>query len=118
MELASLSPELLEEIEGSSYDQIVEKHEGPWTWDSILDFCEFMKIGGRDVLLPIDRERHANITILRCIVSNDDRSLTIFLTDTTYDEGIFAGFVAFCDRFRGKDFYVAILYHEWYFIES
>ena len=118
MKLASLPPELLEEIGCSSYDQIVEKHEGPWTWDSSLDFCEFITTGGRDVLLPIDREHHANVTILRCIVSSDEQSLTVFLTDTTYDEGVFAGFVAVCDRFQNQDFYVAILYHEWYVIEN
>jgi hypothetical protein len=118
MKLSSLSPELLEKIRGSIYDQIVEKHEGPWTWDSSLDFCEFMTICGRDVLLPVDRERHANVTILRCIVSNDEQSLTVFLTDTTYNEGIFAGCVAVCDRFEGQDFYVAVLYHEWYVIEN
>jgi hypothetical protein len=118
MKLAGLSPELLDEIRASQYDQIVEKHEGPWTWSWSLNYCEFMKVSGRDVLLPIERERHANVTILRCIVSDDGQSLTVFLKDTTYDQGIFAGFVAVCDRFRNQDFYVAILYHEWYVVEN
>jgi hypothetical protein len=118
MKLADLSCELLEEIRASQYDQVIEKHEGPWTWDSSLEFCEFINVNGRYALLPIDRERHANITILRSVVSDDGLSLTVFLSDTTYDKGILAGFVAVCDRFRGQDFYVAILYHEWYIVEN
>ena len=118
MKLSSLPSELLEKISNSRYDQIVEKHEGPWTWDSPLDVYEFMTTRGRDVLLPVDRERHANITVLRCIVSGDEQSLTVFLTDTTYADDIFAGFVAVCDRFEDQDFYVAVLYHEWHVIEN
>jgi hypothetical protein len=118
MKLTDLSPEVRERIKNSRYDESLEKHEGPWTWDSSLDYCEFMQVGGRDVLLPVAREQHVNITILRRIVSSDNQSLTIFLQDTTYDEGVFAGRVAVCDRFEGQDFYVAVLYHECYIIEN
>ena len=118
MKVADLSAELFEKIGASRYDESIEKHEGPWTWGSTLDLCEFMVICGRDVLLPIVRERHANITILRCIPSADGQSLTIFLKDTTFDDDTFSGFVAVCDRFDGQDFYVAVLYHEWYVVEN
>ena len=45
---------------------------------------EFIEIAGYPVLLPVDREHHPNITILRCIASEDHPALTIFLKDTTY----------------------------------
>jgi hypothetical protein len=118
MKLIDVPRELLEKIRSSVYDEILEKHEGPWTWGGTLEYCEFMSICGRYVLLPVERERHANITILRCVVSEDGRSLTVFLKDTTHDEGAFAGFVAVCDRFEDEDFYVAVLYHEWYVIQN
>ena len=60
------------------------------------------------------RENHANITILRTIVSENRHSLTICLKDTTYETGMFAGFLAVCDRFPGQDWYIAIVYHEWF----
>ncbi len=79
---------------------------------------EFMMIEGRPVLLPLERSHHANITILRTIWSVDGNSLTLFLKDTTYgDEWFMSGFMAVCDRIAEQDFYLAILYHEWFIIE-
>ncbi len=76
---------------------------------------------GYPVLLPVPREQHPNITILRCIPAADGKSLTIFLKDTTYShdpnfEMFSAGFVAFCEEFPGQAFFVATLYHEWFII--
>ena len=125
MNRSSLSTTVLDQLKSWRWDRIIEKHEGPETWDSTLRYYdpEFIEIAGHPVLLPVDREHHPNITILRCIASEDHRTLTIFLKDTTYvtdprDEYFAAGYVAVCDRFPGQDFYVAILYHEWFMVEN
>jgi len=43
-------------------------------WESRLRYAEpdFLTIDGRDVLLPIGREQHPNVTILRAIVSDEE----------------------------------------------
>jgi hypothetical protein len=117
VKVSDLSPEVASKIEVRRYDQIINKHEGPETWYS-LEYYEFIKCGQYDVLLPIDKEHHPNITIRRRIISEDHRYLTLFLEDITYEEGIFAGRVAVCDRFEGHDFFVAVLYHEWFIIDD
>lgn len=125
MKLASLSPAALEKIKSWLWDRIIEKHEGPEDWNSTLKYYdpEFMLIDGRAVLLPVDRDQHPNISILRCIVSQDEQTLTLFLKDTTYVEDpeyewFYAGFVAVCDRVPGEEFYLAIMYHEWFIFEN
>jgi hypothetical protein len=125
MKRSSLSTTVLDQIKTWRWDRIIEKHEGPERWESTLQYYdpEFIEIAGYPVLLPVDREYHPNITILRCIASEDHRILTIFLKDTTYvtdprDEYFAAGYVAVCERFPGQDFYVAILYHEWFMVEN
>ena len=125
MRLADLTPSTLARLRSMRWDRIIEKHEGPYDWSSLLEYerPEFMRIDGRDVLLPVDRQHHANITILRCIPSADGQSLTLFLKDVTLvpdskGEQFLAGFVAVCDRFPGEDFFVAILYHEWFIIRK
>lgn len=112
-------------IKSRRYDQILEKHEGPESWASVLEWHEpeFMSVNGYNILLPVARDRHANIKILRCIPSADERTLTLFLKDTggignPQDELFYAGRVAVCDKFDGEGFYLAILYHEWFIIED
>jgi hypothetical protein len=124
MNLSDLSPATRERLDAWRWDRIIEKHEGPETWGDILRYtdAEFIQIAGRDVLLPLDAEQRPNVTILRTIVSDDGQSLTIFLKDTTFAdeeyERFTAGFLAVCDRFPDEDFYVAIVYHEWFIIEN
>ncbi len=120
MQLSDLNPDCLAAIKTVRWDRIIEKHEGPEDWEAVLRWYdpEFMMIEGRPVLLPVERSHHANITILRTIWSADDNSLTLFLRDTTYGNDWFmSGFMAVCDRMAGHDFYLAILYHEWFIIE-
>ena len=125
MNRSSLSTTVLDQLKTWRWDRIIEKHEGPQSWDSTLRYYdpEFIEIAGYPVLLPVDREQHPNITILRYIASEDHQTLTIFLKDTTYvtdprDEYFSAGYVTVCERFPGQDFYVAILYHEWFMVEN
>jgi hypothetical protein len=45
-------------------------------------------------------------------------SVTIFLKDTTYgSEWYEIGYLAVCDRVAGEEFWLAIIYHEWFVIE-
>jgi hypothetical protein len=125
MRFSDLSPEVLQRLRSFRWDRIIEKHEGPYDWDWVLrcERPEFIRVNGQDVLLPVDCGQHPNITILRCIPSEDGRSLTLFLKDTTHvpdprSEHFLAGFVAVCDRFPGQNFFVAILYHEWFIIRN
>ncbi|MCP4350010.1 MAG: hypothetical protein GY795_31405 [Desulfobacterales bacterium] len=125
MKISNLTSEVIEKIKLYRWDRIIEKHEGPERWESVLKYYdpEFMEIMGHYVLLPIDRDRHRNVTILRCIEGDNGSVLTIFLKDTTYvsnpDDEIFdAGFVAVCDKFPGEEFYIAVLYHEWFIVEN
>jgi len=69
MTISSLSAEALEKIRAWQWDRIIEKHEGPEDWASVLHHYdpEFLMISGHPVLLPVGREHHQNITILRTI---------------------------------------------------
>ena len=125
MKIEDLSTGVIEKIKSYKYDRIIEKHEGPENWSSVLKYYnpEFIEANGYYVLLPVDRGHYLNITILRCIVSDNGDSLTIFLKDTTYidnpdQEKFFAGFVVVCDKVPGEEFFVAILYHEWFIIDN
>jgi len=125
MNLSDLSPATLEKLKSWRWDRIIEKHEGPESWESTLRYAEpeFLLIQGQAVLLPVDRGQHPNITILRCIPSADGRVLTLFLKDTTYvsnpqDEYFAAGYLAVCEQLPGETFYAAILYHEWFIVEN
>ncbi|MGD1867265.1 MAG: hypothetical protein ACFB0D_22170 [Phormidesmis sp.] len=130
MKVDDLSPELLKSIKTVRWDRIIEKHEGPEDWEYLIgyrseymefteaDDAEFLEIGGHSVLLPIARKQHPNITILRTVPSADGNTLTIFLKDTTYGDGMFqAGYMSVCEKVAGEDFFLATLYHEWFIIE-
>ena len=55
MKLADLSQDTIEKIKPVRWDQILEKHEGPWTWESALRWneLEFLSIDGNFVLLLV-----------------------------------------------------------------
>ena len=125
MQLSSLPLPVLEKVRAYQWDGIVEKHEGPFDYGSFNRFMdpEFMTLSGFNVLLPVGRAHHPNITILRCIESADGNALTIFLKDTTYvkepqREFLDAGYVAVCDKFPGEEFYIAMVYHEWFVVDN
>jgi hypothetical protein len=141
MKLADLSEATLQKISKVRWDSIVEKHEGPFAWDCILDddsepdffvegtdlsrfarkiedVPEFLIVDDRPILLPIPRKYHPNIEISRTIWSADGNSVTIFLTDTTFSTDWFEiGYLAICDKVAGENFWLTILYHERFVIE-
>jgi hypothetical protein len=118
MKVADLSRETLEKIEMIQWDSIIGNYEGPCSWKSIFKYSkpEFLMIDEHSILLPVDRNQHPNITILRTIWSADNRSLTLLLRDTTYcdDNPRDNKYMAVCNRMTGEDFFLAILYHEWF----
>ncbi|SRR5258708_1745916 len=125
MKLAEVPPQILERLKTLCYDRIIEKHEGPFGWSWVLEDyeTEFISIDGRDVLLPIESEQLPNIEILRCVVSNDEKTLTIFLMDRTFVsdpkyEKFDAGRLAICQKVAGMEFYIAVVYHEWFVVEN
>ena len=130
MKISDLSSDMLERLKTVRWDRIIEKHEGPETWEYQLGFrseyvelteaddAEFMDIEGRFVLLPVPRKQHPNITILRTILSADGDTLTVFLQDTTYGSGKFdSGYMSVCEKVADQPFFLATLYHEWFIIE-
>ncbi|HZS91679.1 MAG TPA: hypothetical protein VFE42_29840 [Chloroflexota bacterium] len=134
MKLAELSPTRLAWLRTCRYESFIEKHEGPWDWDSYLlddpeEHADFLTIDGHDVLLPVSATHHPNITALRTIVSADGRTLTIFLRDLTlgvrYPTSYrmnnawgWAGHLAICERAPEAAWYVATLYHEIYLADE
>ncbi len=123
--VADLSAEAVSKIRAYQWDGIIEKHEGPEDWNSTLTTYnpEFLSAAGSPILLPVGRERNPNITILRSIVSRAGDSLTVFLKDTTHypapeDEMFCAGRMAVCDRVSGEEFFLAIVFHEWFVIDN
>ena len=121
MTLSDLSTAARSKIENMTWDSLIEKHEGPVGWRSTLRFHEpeFMRIRGIDVLLPVGRDQHENITVLRCIPCKEGNVLTLFLKDTSFlddpkDDAWMAGRIAVCERPPRESFYVATVYHEWF----
>lgn len=120
MRLADLSLDIRQQIAERRFDLFVEKHEGPWSWEWWLKnyAIEFLRVDSFDVLLPVEQRNHKNLMILRSIVGDNGQVLTIFLKDTTYESGVFAGRVAVCERVAGEQWYLATLYHEWLIIDD
>jgi hypothetical protein len=119
--LADLSPDAIEKLKRCRYDRIIEKHEGPERWSDVLEYYdpEFLEIAGHQVLLPIGREHHPNVTVLRCVQGDGGAVLTLFLRDTTYgQEWHDSGFLAVCEKLPGEEFFLATVYHEWFVIEN
>lgn len=124
MQLRDLSSAVIADIKARRYDRIVGKHEGPESWGAEFDYGdpELLELAGHHVLLPLNREHHPNISVLRCISGDDGRSLTLFLKDVTYlerpEDAVFsAGFLAVCERFQDQGFYLTTVYHEWFIVE-
>ena len=120
---ADLPADVVNAIGKIRYDSIGEKHEGPWDWAGVLKYSnpEIMQIDGQNVLLPLDREAHSAITVLRSLISADSQTMTIFLKDMSYagdpkDAFFFAGYIAFCERLPDTDLFIATVYHNWFMV--
>ncbi len=65
MKLSEISAETLEKIKSVRWDRIIEKHEGPESWESVLRYeePEFLLVEDCSILLPVDKSHHPNITL-------------------------------------------------------
>jgi len=125
-------------------DQLYRKHESWGNWGSSLEIyvpikgvddddeeegrdSEFIVVEGYTVLIP--RIKHAErIWIDECIVSKDDKVLTIFLKNLSYakdwqnptEDEVFMemGYMSVCYRVEDEDFYVAAIHHARYVVFS
>ena len=123
MKLANLDNKIIEALKPKLFDLFIEKHDIVWSWGDFFDSVDFIELNGYQVLLPIEEDRRPNVSVLRCIESKDEKTLTLFLRDTTYieqpyREWAWTGFVAVCDKFEDQDFYVATVYHEWFILDE
>lgn len=120
--VSNLSEGAIQKIKQYHYDRIVEKHEGPWSWENEIKYGDgiFVRADGVDVLLPLDEKHLPNITVLRCVPSQDNLCLTLFLKDTTWygDDWSAAGFIAFAEKVAGENFYITTVYHEWFILNE
>lgn len=90
------------------------------------DLAEFIKFNGFDILLPVSRSHHPNIELIRLIPSSDEKTITLFLHDSFYEDwftdswGARYGFLAVADRYEkfGYSFYLASYYHFCYLLND
>ncbi|MCC6625851.1 MAG: hypothetical protein IT340_00490 [Chloroflexi bacterium] len=118
----TLPPSLRAALAACRVDLLAEKHEGPWNryWpygDDPDGWPQFQAIAGQVVLLPVERERHAALTVRRAVVAASGDTLLLELRDAKAEEWYgqwFNGQFAVCDRWPGHRFLVCHTYHEWY----
>jgi hypothetical protein len=88
--------------------------------------AEFMTLEGYDVLLPVERQQHPHINLIRLMPSVDGQTLTIFLHNAFHRKYMGEkwvpryGFLAVADRYRRFrcDFYLASYYHFCYLLHE
>ena len=132
MTFADLSSESLAFLREARYDECLEKHEGPESWSSVLEYYgpELIEVdvpgrGPKLVLLPLAAEDAEQIEVLRCDPAAGDppSSLTLFLRDHAmlgrvgddeHGRRFDAGRLAVCDPLPGSDVYYAVFYHARY----
>jgi hypothetical protein len=80
MTIKDLSQATCSKLAAYRFDQLIERHEGPFTWEDKLEYydLEFIDVNGKAVLLPLDRKHHSNLTVLRTIEGVDGKSLVLF----------------------------------------
>jgi hypothetical protein len=145
MKLADLPPYVIDDLCNEDYWRLDidpgfdSKHEFWMVWRHFValpqdasplyesteeDLAEFLNFDGFDVLLPVSRTHHPYIRLIRLIQSKDEKTLTLFIHDSFYQEwfkdswGARYGFLAVADRYQkyGCDFYLASYYHFSYLI--
>lgn len=90
------------------------------------DLAEFINFNDFDILLPVSRSHHPNIELIRLIPSSDEKTITLFLHDSFYEDwftdswGARYGFLAIADRYEklGCSFYLASYYHFCYLLND
>ena len=134
--IADIPSELLDKIKKLRLDRFIEKHEGPWEWESFLKYDDaclvHLKAGSRayqyTVLMPFAARHKATFEEVLCTESSD--MLTLFFVcpslagmEGEKDNRRWSSFCAICREvpayglFEDTTLYVAILLHEVYLSE-
>lgn len=129
--IADIPSELLDKIKKLRIDHFIEKHEGPWEWESFLKYDDaclvHLKEGYRDyqytVLMPFAERHKATFEEVLCAESSD--MLTLFFVcpslagmEGEKDNRRWSSFCAICrevpayEVFEDTRLYVTILLHE------
>jgi hypothetical protein len=140
--ISDIPTETLNAIKKLRYDRILEKHEGPWTWESALKYDNACIVQFKNknqtfveftVLMPFPEHHKAQIKTVFCADAEHEGVKTIFFTcpslagyDETETNLQWCGFCAVCREISipGTDwlenaapFYVTVLLHETFLIE-
>lgn len=141
MKLANLPSQVIDDLSSEERGRLDidlgfdSKHEFWMAWKRFLtqelsddqqELAEFLYFDGFNVLLPVPRNHHPFIKLIRLIPSSDEKTLTIFLHDSFHQDwfqdrqGARYDFLAVADRYQkfGCDFYLASYYHFSYLINS
>lgn len=134
--IADIPSELLDKIKKLRIDRFIEKHEGPWEWESFLKYDDaclvHLKAGSGayrySVLLPFAERHKTTFEEVLCTESSD--MLTLFFVcpslagmEGEKDNRRWSSFCAICREvpayglFDDTTLYVAILLHEVYLSE-
>jgi hypothetical protein len=140
--ISDIPTEILNTIKKLRYDRILEKHEGPWTWESALKYDNACIVHFKDknetfveftVLMPFPEHHKAQIKMVLCADAEHEEVKTIFFTcpslagyDETETNLQWCGFCAVCREVsipgagwfeNAAPFYVTVLLHETFLIE-
>lgn len=138
MKISKLTSSCIQYLQNCPLDILEEKHEKT-TWHYYLTehtihvagvkselasvTCgidvEFLHTNNLDILLPVPKANHGNITIKQCIVSEDKQGILLFLTDRTYypDDDTQNRYMAISKKIPECDGYICCLYHSTYLQE-
>lgn len=119
MDISNIDSECKKNIQNYSLDTLKEKHELT-SWYHLINkqsfsyvdengetktiVCgkdvQFLTVNRLDILLPVPKTNHGNITVNQCIVSEDKQVVLLFLTDRTYygDDEFQTGYMAVCKK--------------------
>jgi hypothetical protein len=98
----------------------------PYSERSEDDLAEFLNFNGFNILIPVSRSHHPSIELIRLIPSIDEKTITLYLHDSFYEDwfrdrwGARYGFLAVADRYEkfGCNFYLASYYHFCYLLND
>jgi hypothetical protein len=129
MKPTELPAEVQDYIKRYHIGMLLEKHES-WSWSIQITYSAFFTFDGYEVLLPIQEEDRANVSLLWLAVGAEGNLLTLYIEDTTTwnsiqnhpfyksesgDESmkrVYTDFVVICEQVPGQAFYIATFCHK------
>ena len=124
MKFAEVSDDIRGKIASWRWDRIIEKHEGPHSWESTLRYSDvdFLEVEEKQILLPLDSEQRNQLEIRKIMTTQSQNEVILYLINHWYKQFGYkeqhCGFIAICEKFPEQNFFVATAYHEWFVIEN